>query len=56
MHGLWIGSWLIPGETIVGINPVVLHRNQEIFGYDAERFRPERWLEASKEQHSKMES
>jgi cytochrome P450 len=55
MHGLWIGNRLIPGETIVGMNPVVLHRNQEIFGYDVERFRPERWLEASKEQHAKME-
>jgi cytochrome P450 len=55
-HGLWVGSRLIPEGTVVGMNPVVLHRNRDIFGYDAECFRPERWLEASKEQYAKMES
>jgi cytochrome P450 len=31
--------------TIVGVNPWVMHRDQEVFGEDVETFRPERWLE-----------
>lgn len=34
---------LIPGTVISGI-PYALHRNPEIWGNDAELFRPERWL------------
>lgn len=39
------GQWL-PGGTVVGICPWVLHRDQRVFGPDADSFRPERWLEA----------
>lgn len=35
---------LLPAGSIVGINPYILCRNKEIFGEDAEEFRPERWL------------
>lgn len=42
------GKWL-PGGTIVGICPWVLHRDKRVFGNDADVFRPERWLEASPE-------
>ena len=35
--------------TVVGINPVVVHHNTEIYGHDAALFRPERWLEADPE-------
>jgi cytochrome P450 len=31
-------------QTIIGTNPWVLHRNQDVFGKDAASFRPERWL------------
>lgn len=41
--------------TNVGINPVVVHQNREIFGDDAAQFRPERWLEADQEQLKIME-
>jgi hypothetical protein len=41
--------------TNVGINPVVVHQNREIFGDDAAEFRPERWLEADSEQTKIME-
>lgn len=38
------GLATIPPGTTVGCNPVSLHRNPEIFGDDADVFRPERWL------------
>jgi cytochrome P450 len=38
------GRWY-PGGTVVGVNAWVIHRNKEVFGEDADRFRPERWLE-----------
>ena len=34
----------IPGGTIVGMNPWVVHADTNVFGEDAESFRPERWL------------
>lgn len=34
----------VPGGTIVGVNPAVIHRDRSIFGEDADTFRPERWL------------
>ncbi|KAK3614713.1 hypothetical protein LTR56_027069 [Elasticomyces elasticus] len=55
MQGMWVEGNAIPGGTIIGMNPVVLHRSRELFGDDAGCFRPERWLEASKEQHDAME-
>jgi len=44
-----------PQGTVVGINSWVAHRNPTVFGVDAAEFRPERWLEASKEELSRME-
>jgi cytochrome P450 len=41
-------------QTVVGVNSWVAHANDEVFGPDAETFRPERWLE-SKEKASNME-
>jgi cytochrome P450 len=41
--------------TNVGINPVVLHQNKEIYGEDAAHFRPERWLEADPDQLKLMD-
>ncbi|KAK3348528.1 cytochrome P450 [Neurospora tetraspora] len=37
------GHW-VPEGTTVGCNPVSLHRNQEIFGVDADVYNPSRWL------------
>lgn len=44
--GVTIAGNFVPGGTIVGCNPWVLHRREEIFGQDVEEFRPERWLES----------
>jgi len=45
----------LPGGTIVGINPWVLHRSPGIFGADAESWRPERWLSEQEQQTKSME-
>ena len=41
------GHW-IPEGTIVGINAAVIHRNKDVFGLDADEFRPSRWTEEAK--------
>ena len=45
----------IPGSTVVGVHAWVLHRDKDIFGEDAEGFRPERWIDADAEQLKKMD-
>ncbi len=44
----------LPEGTVVGINAWVLHQNKTIFGEDADRFRPERWVESDPEQLKEM--
>lgn len=34
----------LPAGVAVGLNAYVLHRNKDVWGEDAEDFRPERWL------------
>ena len=41
-------------QTIVGINAWVANVNKEVFGPDALSFRPERWLDASPKDLSRM--
>lgn len=43
--GMEVHGHQIPSGTTVGCNPVSLHRIAEIFGQDAEVYRPERWLD-----------
>ena len=43
--GLEIDGTHVPGDVEVAVNGWVLHRDREVFGADAERYRPERWLE-----------
>lgn len=47
-------GFFIPEGYRVGMNPFVVQRNTALFGEDAEMFRPERWLEADKEQLRRM--
>ena len=41
--------------TIVSISASVVHADKEVYGEDADEFRPERWLEASLEQLKVMD-
>ena len=43
--GLTVRGHRVPGGTNIGIFPTVLHRRKEVFGEDANDYRPERWLE-----------
>jgi len=52
--GAVIADRFFPEGTIVGVNSWVAHANAAVFGADAARFRPERWLE-SDDQAVKME-
>ncbi|KAK0615149.1 cytochrome P450 [Bombardia bombarda] len=42
--GLLVHGTLFPPGTTVGCNPLALHRNEEIFGEDAGKYCPGRWL------------
>jgi cytochrome P450 len=51
-----IGNKYFAPGTSVGIPAFVYHRQCEAFGPDADKFRPERWLEASPQAKKEMES
>ncbi|KAG4292439.1 hypothetical protein FPRO06_13692 [Fusarium proliferatum] len=53
--GKKLAGRVFPEGTIVGINPWVAHRNSDIFGQDADEFRPERWLSSSQQTIEKKE-
>lgn len=42
--GAEIAGHFVPGGTIVGCSAWLIHMNKNIFGEDAESYRPERWL------------
>jgi cytochrome P450 len=52
--GAQICGQYIPGGTIVGINPGILHHDPSVFP-DPESFIPERWLESPPEKLAEME-
>lgn len=55
-NGATICGQHIAGGTIVGCNAWVIHRRPEVFGEDVDAYRPERWIEVSKEKRKEMES
>lgn len=52
--GATISGRYFPAGTNVGVNPWVAHRNRQIWGPDAEDFRPERWLDSTEDQLREM--
>jgi len=55
-QGVEICGRFIPGGVIVGCNPWVVHRREEVFGGDVNAFRPERWLDATPAQLKEMKA
>lgn len=52
--GATIAGKSFPAGTNVGINSWVAHRNRDVWGPDADDFRPERWIESSEDQLREM--
>jgi cytochrome P450 len=44
--GLQVDEYFIKEGTVLAIPQFLAHRDEMVFGADAELFRPERWLEA----------
>lgn len=45
--GMLLNGILVPENTEIGANPYIIHRDKDVFGNDADIFRPERWLDDS---------
>jgi cytochrome P450 len=54
-QGCSIDGLCIPGGTVIGCMGMIVHYDQNTYGADAEEFRPERWLEGSKDSIIAME-
>lgn len=48
--GRQISERHFPQGSVVGVNTWVAHYDEAVFGNDAHEFRPERWLEADKDE------
>lgn len=53
--GATLCGFHLPPHTNVGMSAPLIHRNQSIYGPDADSFRPERWLESSPDQLRAMD-
>lgn len=45
-EGLDIHGYHLPKGTNIGMSACIVHQNRDIYGADADNFRPECWLEA----------
>ncbi|KAM7207210.1 Cytochrome P450 [Naviculisporaceae sp. PSN 640] len=52
--GAEIHGYFIPEGTQIAVNIMYMMHNKEIFGVDADCFRPERWLECSEDKANEM--
>ncbi|KPI37144.1 Pisatin demethylase [Cyphellophora attinorum] len=53
---MFVDDIRIPAGTSVGVLPAAIHLDTHVYGADAAYFRPERWLEANKEELRQMEA
>ena len=53
--GIEFNGHFIPHGTVVSVAHYVTHRDPEVYGEDAELFKPERWLESDPQALRKME-
>jgi cytochrome P450 len=54
--GLIVRGHRIPEGTDIGVFSSVLHRRLEVFGDDADTYRPERWLTDDQEKKTQMKN
>ncbi|KAI0149828.1 cytochrome P450 [Hypoxylon sp. NC0597] len=54
--GLEVCGQTLPAGTIVGMNAWVVHRDPDMFGPDADAWRPERWLEGDEAHIKRMDA
>ncbi|KAK4223066.1 cytochrome P450 [Podospora fimiseda] len=48
-------GWFVPEGAILAFNPWVMNHNKMVFGEDADKFRPERWLKGDGETQKQYE-
>ncbi|KXT15281.1 hypothetical protein AC579_4837 [Pseudocercospora musae] len=53
-EGMMIHDKFIPGGNIVGSSGYIINHLVDVWGEDANEFRPERWIEANEEQLTQM--
>jgi len=46
--GLVVLGRFIPAGTVVGVPTYTIHRDPDVWGYDSDLYRPERWLDTDK--------
>ncbi|KAK6383591.1 hypothetical protein LTS17_002883 [Exophiala oligosperma] len=54
-EGTQIGGYFVPGGCVISTMAPLMNKNTEVFGADAEEFRPERWLNQDSERLKLME-
>lgn len=54
--GITLCGHYMPEGVVVGCNGWTVHRDKSVYGENADDFDPERWLKASPEQLTKMET
>ena len=46
----------VPARTVCVVSQYAMHRNKTLFGEDADKYRPRRWLEMSTEERNSLSS
>lgn len=54
--GITVCETYLPAGTVVGISPYLANRDKQTFGDDADKWRPSRWLDLSREDRVKLEN
>ena len=54
--GISIHGYHIPAGTNISMSAYAVHRDTSIYGCDAHRFRPDRWLDADPAALNRMEA
>ncbi|KAL6689978.1 cytochrome P450 [Trichoderma pleuroticola] len=49
-----VSGQFLPAGTVIGVNALISQYSEDAFGPDAATFRPERWLDADKDQLAQM--